>query len=129
MHSPVELQHVAEDINYTDGSRREFLNAGIVTGGGVHRKSAHASIQPTVRTNTAGEKSTINRAEAASNYVALQECRPEHDDVIATDSKCSMDKIAKHMRDPAQTVNDIHRPMLQAGKKTKKNFLRRWACI
>ena len=25
-----------------------------------------------------------------------------------------MDKIAKHMRDPALTVNDIHRPMLQA---------------
>lgn len=28
-----------------------------------------------------------------------------------------MDKIAKHMRDPALAVNDIHRPMLQAIKE------------
>ena len=54
------------------------------------------------------------RATIQSIYVALQECRPDHDEVIATDSKCSMDKIAKHMRDPTLTVNDIHRPMLQA---------------
>ena len=32
----------------------------------------------------------------------------------ATDSKCSMDNIAMHMRDPALTVTDIYRPMLQA---------------
>ena len=42
---------------------------------------------------------TVNRAGAASIYVALQECRPDHDEDIATDSKCSMDKIAKHIRD------------------------------
>ena len=114
MQSHVELKHVAKDIIYTDGSRREFPDASFVTGGGVHRKSVHAPIHLTVRTNTAGENNTINRAEAASIYVALQECRPDHDEVIATDSKCSMDKIAKHMRDPALTVNDIHRPMLQA---------------
>ena len=55
MQSLVELKHVAEDIIYTDGSRREFPNAGIVRRGGVHRKSAHAPIQLAVRTNTAGE--------------------------------------------------------------------------
>lgn len=87
MQSPVELKHVAEDIIYTDGSRREFPNAGIVKGGGVFRKATHAPIQLTVRTNTAGENNTINRAEVASIYVALQECRPDHDEVIATDSK------------------------------------------
>ena len=114
MQSPVELRHLAEDIIYTDGSRRESPNVGIVTGGEVHSKSAHAPIQLTVHTSTAGEHNTINRAEAASIDVALQECRPDHDEVITTDSKCSMDKIAKHMKDPTLTVNGIHRPMLQA---------------
>ena len=82
----------------------------------MYKKSAHASIQLTVRTNSAGENNNINRAEAASNYVALQECRPDNDEVIAIDSrsKCSMDKIANHVRDPALPVNDIHHPTLQA---------------
>ena len=122
MQSLVELKHVAEDIIYTDGSRREFPNAGVVTGGGVHRTSAHAPIQLIVRTNSAGEN---NRAEAASISVALQECRPDHDEVIATDSKCSMDKIPKHMGDPALTVNDIHHPMLQAVTKLLQTTLSR----
>ena len=42
MHQPIELQHVAEDIIYTDRSRREIAEAGIVTGAGVYRKSEAA---------------------------------------------------------------------------------------
>ena len=49
MQSPVELKHVAEDSIYTDGSKKEFPNVGIVTNRGLHKfgtgptttKSAH----------------------------------------------------------------------------------------
>ena len=34
--------------------------------------------------------------------------------MIATDSTCSIDKIAKHLRDRMPTINDLHQPMLQA---------------
>ena len=101
-------RHKAEDIIYTDGSRSEFPKVGIVTGGGAHTKLAHAQIQHTVHKNTAGENNTIDRAEAASIHVTLQKCKPDHDEVIATNSKCSMYKIAKHMRDPALAESDIH---------------------
>ena len=67
-----------------------------------------------MRPCTQGLLSTITRAELAAIFVALQLCRPREDEVIATDSKCSMDKIAKHLRNPALTKNDCHQPMLTA---------------
>ena len=66
-----------------------------------------------VRSNMPGMLTTITRAELAAFLVALRECRPEYDaEVVATDSRCSMDKIAMHLRDPTWTINDLHRPMV-----------------
>lgn len=42
MRNPIELKHDAQNIIYTDGSRREIGNAGIITGAGVHRSLATA---------------------------------------------------------------------------------------
>ena len=57
---------------------------------------------------------TINRAELVAILVALRECRSYEDECIATDSRCSMQKINKHLRAPAQTKDDCHQPLLQA---------------
>ena len=47
--------------------------------------------------------------------VAPRHCRPDQDEIIATDSKCSMDiKVAKHIRNPILTADDCHQPMLEA---------------
>ena len=61
-----------------------------------------------------GMLNTINCAELVAILVALRECRPYEDECIATDSRCSMQKINKHLRAPAQTKDDCHRPLLQA---------------
>ena len=111
---PIQLKHNADDIIYTDGSRREIPDAGIVTGAGVHRKLASAPIALKVRCNNSGMLNTITRAELAAIHAALKECRSDCDEIIATDSKCSMDKMAKHLRDPMLTTDDIHHPMLKA---------------
>ena len=57
---------------------------------------------------------TITRAELAAILVALRHCQGDRDEIIATDSKCSMDKVVKHIRNPTLTENDCHQPMLQA---------------
>ena len=41
-------------------------------------------------------------------------CRPYENECIATDSRCSMQKINKHLRAPAQTKDDCPQPLLQA---------------
>lgn len=61
-----------------------------------------------------GMLNTITRAELAELLISLRRCRSDCDEVIATDSKCCMDKIAKHLKEPSLTVNDPHQPMLQA---------------
>ena len=68
----------------------------------------------TIRPYTQGMLNTITRAELAAILVALRQCQGDRDETIATDSKCSMDKIAKHIRNPTLTTNDCHQPMLQA---------------
>ena len=80
----------------------------------MHRRLAAAPIRLRVRSNMPGMLNTITRAELAALLVALRECRPEYDEIIATVSKCSMDKIAMHLKHPTSTINDPHRPMLEA---------------
>ena len=62
----------------------------------------------------AGHAEPVNRAELVAILVALQECRSHENECIATDSRCSAQKIDKHVRAPAQTKNDCHQPLLQA---------------
>ena len=109
-----ELLHSAQDIIYTDGSKREMHTFGTVTGSGVYRQAPAAALQLKVHPIGQGMLNTINRAELVAILVALQECRPYEDECIATDSRCSMQKINKHLRAPAQTKDDCHRPLLQA---------------
>ena len=78
----------------------------------MHKRLAAAPMRLRVRSNMPGMLNMITRAELAAIVVALRECRPECDEI--TDSKCSMDKIAMHLRHPNMTVNDPHRPMLEA---------------
>ena len=61
-----------------------------------------------------GMLNTIDRAELVAILVAFQECRTYENECIATDSRCSMQKINKHLRALAQTKDDCHQPMLQA---------------
>jgi len=46
--------------------------------------------------------------------IAVRHCRPGVKESIATDSKCSMEKIGMHLRSPSSTVDDCHRPLLEA---------------
>ena len=57
---------------------------------------------------------TINRAELVALLIAVRHCRPEVKESIATDSKCSIQKIGMHLRSPSSTVDDCHRPLLEA---------------
>jgi len=46
--------------------------------------------------------------------IAARHCRPGVKESIATDSKCSMQKIGMHLRSPSSTVDNCHRPLLEA---------------
>ena len=109
-----ELLHCPQDIIYTDGSKREMHTFGTITGSGVYRQAPTAALQLNVHPIGQGILNTINRAELVAILVALQECRPYETECIATDSRCSMQKINKHLRAPAQTKDDCHQPLLQA---------------
>ena len=109
-----ELLHCPQDIIYTDGSKREMHTFGTVTGSGVYRQAPTAALQLKVHPIGQGMLNTINRAELVAILVALRECRPYKDECIATDSRCSMQKINKHLRAPAQTKDDCHQSLLQA---------------
>ncbi|DBA80398.1 TPA: hypothetical protein ACH3X2_007340 [Trebouxia sp. C0005] len=87
---------------------------GAVTGSGIYRETEAAKMSMTVCPCRQGPLNTITRAELAAILVALRICRPHHDEKNATDSKCSMDKIARHLRDPKLTAYDCHQPILQA---------------
>ena len=102
---------------FTPTAAGEIENAGTITGACVHRSLTAAPIRLRVRSNSPGmswNANTITRAELAAILVALRECRAEADEIIATDSKCSMDKLAMQLSDPTSTANDPHRPMLKA---------------
>jgi len=46
--------------------------------------------------------------------IAARHCRPGVKESIATDSRCSMQKIGVHLRSTSSTVDDCHRPLLEA---------------
>ena len=108
----IELRHQADNIIYTDGSRKEVNDLGLVTSSGIYRRSSTAPLQLRVKPYGTGMLNTINRAELVAILVALRTCRPEQEECIATDSSCSMQKIARHLREPASTVNDCHRQLV-----------------
>ena len=45
-------------------------------------------------------------------------CRPDQGECIATDSKCSMQQIARHLGEPALTARDCHWYMRYASYRT-----------
>ncbi len=57
---------------------------------------------------------TINRAELTALLIAVRHCRPGVKESIATDSKCSLQKIGMHLRSPSSTVDDCHRSLFEA---------------
>ena len=107
-----ELKYQPDNIIYTDGSRKEVTDLGLVTGSGIYRRSDTAPLSLRVKPYGTGMLNTINRAELVAILVALRTCRPDQDECIATDSKCSMQKTARHLREPASTMNDCHRPLV-----------------
>ena len=109
-----ELLYCPQDIIYTDGSKREMHTFGTITGSGVYRQAPAAALQLKVHPIGQGMLNTIDRVELVAILVALQECRPYENECIATDSRCSMQKMNKHLRAPAQTKDDCHQPLLQA---------------
>ena len=106
-----ELKQQPDELIFTDGSRKEIPNAGLVTGSGIYRKLCTAPLSLRVKPYGEGMLNTINRAELIAILVALRECRPDMNECIATDSRCSMQKIAKHLRLPSATVDDCHTPL------------------
>ena len=122
-YSPVLLQHVMQtthmrfcpdEIIYTDGRGKGVSGLGIATGSGVYRKLNTAYLKLKVHPYRQGMLNTINRAELVAILVALRSCRPGTKECIATDSMCSMQKIARHLSSPESTINDCHRPLLEA---------------
>ena len=61
-----------------------------------------------------GMLNTINRAELVALLIAVRHCRPGVKESMATYSKCSTQKIGMHLRSPSSTVDDRHRPLLEA---------------
>jgi len=109
-----ELKFRPDEIIYTDGSRKEIPGIGLVTGSGVYREHKHAHLSLKVHPYEQGMLNTINRAEVVALLIAVRHCRPGVKESIATDSKCSMQKIGMHLRSPSSTVDDCHRPLLEA---------------
>ena len=85
---------------------KEIPSAGLVTGLGVYRKLCSATLSLRVKPHGEGMLNTITRAELIGILVALKECRPDMHECIATDSRCSMQKVAKHLKLPS--VDDCH---------------------
>jgi len=109
-----ELKFRPDESIYTDGSRKKIPHIGLVTGSGVFWEHKHAHLSLRVHPYEQGMLNTINRAELVALLIALTHCRPGVTESIATDSKCSMQKIGMHLRSPSSTVDDCHRPPLQA---------------
>ncbi len=110
----IELKFRPDEIIYTDGSRKAIPHLGLVTGSGVYREHKHAHLSLKVHPYEQGVLNNINRAELVALLIALRHCRPRLKESIATDSKCSMQKIGRHLRSPSSTVDDCHRPLLEA---------------
>ena len=108
-----DLLHCPLNIIYTDGSKREIKTFGTVTGFGIYRQAPAAALQLKVPPIGQGMLNTIKRAEVVALLIALRECRSYEDECIATDFRCSMQKMNKHLRAPAQTKDDCHQPLLQ----------------
>ena len=106
-----ELLHCPQDIIYTYGSKKEMHTFGTVTGSSVYRHAPTAALQLKVHPIGQGMLNTMNHAEVVAILVALQDCQPYKDECIATDSRCSMQKINKHLQAPAQTKDDCHQPL------------------
>lgn len=92
-----ELKYQPDELTFTDGSRKEIPNVGLVTGSGIYRKLLSAPLSLSVKPYGQGMLNTINKAELIAILVALKRCRPDMNECIATDSRCSMQKIAKHL--------------------------------
>ena len=111
--SPSLTAGSTQNIIYTDGSKRDMHTFGTVTGSGVYRQAPTAAPQLKVHPIGQGMLNIITGAELAILF-ALRECRSNEDESIATDSRCWMQKINRHLRAPAQTKDDCHQPLLQA---------------
>ena len=110
-----ELKSRPGEIIYTDGSRKETPGKGLVTGSGIYRELKHAYLMSLrVHPYEQGMLNTINRAELVALLIAVRHCRPGVKESIATHSKCLMQKIGMHLRSPPSTVDDCHRPLLEA---------------
>ena len=108
------LMHNSESIIYTDGSRKKLPDIGLATGSGVYRQCSKMPLSLKIHPYKTGMLNTINRAELIAIYVALKVCRQQEKECIATDSRCSMQKINKAIHTPKQIRYDCHRPLLQA---------------
>ncbi len=89
----IELKFRPDEIICTDGSRKEVPGIGLVTGSGVYREHKHAHLSLKVHPYEQGMLNTINRAELVALLIAVRHCRPGVKESIATDSKCSVQKI------------------------------------
>ena len=111
-----ELLHYPQDIIYTDGSKRKMHTLGTVTESGVYRQAPTAALHPKVHPIGQGMLNTINRAELVAVLVALRERRSYDDECIATDSRCSMQKIINIfeplLRPEMTATNHCYRPSL-----------------
>lgn len=61
-----------------------------------------------------GVLNPIHNADRLSLSIALRYCRSGVMESIATDPKCSVQNIGIQSRSPLSTVDDCHRPMLEA---------------
>ena len=74
----------------------------------------HAHLSLKVHPYEQGMLNTINRDGLVALLIAVRHCKPGVKESIATDSKCSVQKIGMHLRSPSSTLDDCHRPLLEA---------------
>jgi len=95
---PDEIIHMAR-------GRKDIPHIELVTWQ-VFREHRRAHLSLKVLPYEQGMLNTINRAKLVALLIALRNCRPGVTESIATDSKCSMQKIGRHLRSPSPTAID-----------------------
>ena len=81
---------------------------------GVASGLDHSLILTRTSSATAGMLNTINKAKLVALLIAVRHCRPRVKETVASDLKCSMQKIGMQLTSPSSTVDDRHIPLLKA---------------
>jgi len=114
---PEHMAHKAYEWVYTDGSSLQTKapdgTAYTSTGAAVY-DAVEDTIQLVNPMTTGGRNHTVNRAELAAIYAALDKLRDREHLKILTDSQASIHAILNEIHQPMRTSDHLHRELLTA---------------